>query len=355
MSDVETRTCITCGKTKPITEFVINERSGNYQNKCKECYKAYHRAYYEKRLAENANKVVEVDPNATKVCNKCGVEKPLTEFSFNVVSGKFINTCKACKCLVTRKNYEQNKDARKEYAKAYALEHQEEIKARRKEYYDAHAEQARAYSRQYEKDHADEVRVKRKAYRQAHKDEFRERDKQYYETHKEQIAKRYKEWAKDHAEQLAEYNKRYRAENAEEISRKRKIKDKENRKRITAYYLNKRDTDPLFRVSTQVRGLIRISLKKRGYGKDTHTYEILGCDYETLWEHLKKTWKKRYGTEWNGEDYHVDHKTPLATAKTKQDVIDLCHYTNLQMLKPKDNLVKNKYLDWELDKGGDSE
>lgn len=290
-----------------------------------------------------------------KTCIKCGVEKPLTEFSFDKRTGKYINTCKACKCLITKANYEKNKEKRKAYAKAYALENQEKVRAYRKEYYDAHAEQARAYSRQYEKDHQDEVREKGKVYRQAHKDEIRERDKKYYETHKEQIAKRYKEWAKDHAEQLAEYNKLYRTANAEAISRQRQGYAKENRKKITNYYLNKRESDPLFKVSTQVRGLIRISLKKRGYGKDTHTYDILGCDYNTLWEHLKKTWKENYGTEWNGEDYHIDHIIPLATAKTEQEVKDLCYYENLQLLKPKDNLVKNKSLEWELPKGGDSE
>lgn len=32
----EQRTCITCGKTKPLTEFYLEKRTGNYQNKCLE-------------------------------------------------------------------------------------------------------------------------------------------------------------------------------------------------------------------------------------------------------------------------------------------------------------------------------
>ena len=345
----EVKTCSKCGKTKPLNEFTFEKRSGNYFNYCLECHKQYHKEYYEKRKTENANKVVKVDPNATKVCIKCGLEKPLTEFSFDKANGKFINTCKACKCLVTKKNYEKNKDRRKAYAKAYAIENQEKVRVYRKEYYDTHADRAREYSRQYNKDHQDEIRVKSKIYRQEHKDEIRERDKRYNEAHKEQIAERRKIWAREHAEQLAERNKKYRAENAERISQRRKEYAKKNRKRITKYYLDKRATDPLFKLSTQIRGLIRISLKKKGYGKDTHTYEILGCDYKTLWAHLKQTWLKNYGQEWDGEDYHIDHIVPLATAKTEQEVKDLCYYKNLQLLKPKDNLVKNKYSDWRLD------
>ena len=38
--------------------------------------------------------------------------------------------------------------------------------------------------------------------------------------------------------------------------------------------------------------------------------------------------------------YHIDHIVPLATAQTEEDVIKLCHYTNLQLLTAKDNLEK---------------
>lgn len=299
-------------------------------------------------MSEQANGQSEV-----KTCIKCHETKPLSEFTFDRRTNKHINTCKACKVLIAKQNYLKNKEKRQAYAKEYREANKEKIDAYQANYRAENAEQRREYSRQYNRDHQDEIKVKRKAYRQAHKDEFRERDKQYAETHKEQIAKRYKEWAKANAERLAEYSKQYRKANAEAISEKRRLKDKENRPRINAYIKNKRATDPLFKLSTQVRGLIRISLKNRGYGKDTHTYDILGCDYETLWQHLKKSWLDNYGTEWNGEPYHIDHIIPLATAKTEQEVKDLCYYKNLQMLKPRDNLVKNKYLNWQL--GNDDE
>ena len=344
------KTCTKCGKTKSIAEFAFNARSGNHLNTCLECHKKYHQAYYEKRKAENANKVVKVDPNATKVCIKCRVEKPLTEFGIDRANAKIVNTCNACKALTTKQNYLNNKDKRLAYAQEYREANKDKIDKYQSNYRLENVEQRRAYSRQYNKDHQAEISVKRKAYRLEHREEFRERDKEYARTHKEQIAKRYKEWAKDHAEQLAEYNKRYRAENAEIISKKRQEYDKKNRPRIRAYIRKKRETDPLFKLSTQVRNLINKSLKNRGYGKDTHTYEILGCDYETLLEHLKQSWLDNYGTEWNGEPYHIDHIIPLATAENEKDVKDLCYYKNLQMLKPRDNLVKNKSLEWELNK-----
>ena len=279
----------------------------------------------------------------TKICKKCGTEKSIEEFSFDKTHGKYINTCKKCKSEATKKYYENNKEKCLIRAKEYRENHKEELDDYFAKYRKENAEKRREYSRQYNKDHQEEIKIKRKKYREEHAEEFRKRDKEYAMQHKEQIAARYREWAKVHSKELAEYNKQYRIKNEDSIALKRKEYSKNHRKERTEYYLNKRSTDPLFKMSTQVRGLIRISLKKKGYSKNTSTYEILGCDYETLMVHLKESWLNNYGTEWNGEPYHIDHIIPLATAKTEQEIIDLCYYKNLQMLKPHDNLVKNKY------------
>ena len=342
--EAEYKKCISCGQIKAVSDFVFEKRSGHYQNKCLDCHKRYHREYYLRKAKENA--VVSLDPNETKICNKCGIEKPLTEYSINRASGKPINTCKKCKADFTKTYYKKNKKSRLAYAESYRLNNKDKIDEYQANYRIINADKRRSYSKRYNIDHKDEVAAKRKIYRQTNRDKFRERDRQYALTHKEQIAARYKEWAKAHSEQLAEYNKMYRNINAESIKAKRKTYDKENRKRITASFIKRRNSDPLFKLGTQVRNLIRTSLKKKGYKKDSHTYEILGCDYSTFYEHLKETWRTRYGAEWQGEDYHIDHIIPLATAKTRQEVIDLCYYKNLQMLTPHDNLTKNKSLDW---------
>jgi 5-methylcytosine-specific restriction endonuclease McrA len=75
---------------------------------------------------------------------------------------------------------------------------------------------------------------------------------------------------------------------------------------------------------------------------------LVGCDFKTLQQHLEETWRLNYGTVYNGEPIHIDHKIPLACATTEDEVLRLSLYTNLQYLKPEDNLLKSDKLDWAV-------
>ena len=47
------------------------------------------------------------------------------------------------------------------------------------------------------------------------------------------------------------------------------------------------------------------------------------------------------------DDYHVGIRSPK-DIKSWEEVIKLCHYTNLQLLKAEDNLHKGAKLDYTL-------
>ena len=69
--------------------------------------------------------------------------------------------------------------------------------------------------------------------------------------------------------------------------------------------------------------------------------DVLGCSPEYLKEHLEKQFSQ--GMSWDNYGFygwHIDHKIPLSSAKTEEEVYQLCHYTNLQPLWAKDNLSK---------------
>ena len=46
----------------------------------------------------------------------------------------------------------------------------------------------------------------------------------------------------------------------------------------------------------------------------------------------------------NRNEWHVDHIIPLCSAKTQEELYNLCHYTNLQPLWVKDNLTKGSKI-----------
>lgn len=95
------------------------------------------------------------------------------------------------------------------------------------------------------------------------------------------------------------------------------------------YSKNKRNTDPLYKLRSNISCLIRKSIKRRGYTKKSKTYEILGCDWNTLKEHIESNFDENMNWENQGTYWDIDHIIPMSSAKSEEDAIKLNHYTNL--------------------------
>lgn len=119
------------------------------------------------------------------------------------------------------------------------------------------------------------------------------------------------------------------------------------RKTNREYQRRKREEDPFFKFKQNLRILISCTLSNRGYTKKSRTYQIIGCSFEDCLKHLIETAIKNYGEYDNNVQYHVDHIIPLSTATTEEELLKLHHYTNLQYLKPEDNLKKSDSIDWK--------
>lgn len=188
-------------------------------------------------------------------------------------------------------------------------------------------------------------------------------DKEYQKKYRESHKEYYKKYYQEHKEKIKEQNKQRRLENYDyyiERERENFIKNhskklessrewkKRNREKIRQYEKNKNE-DKLFHLKVQTRKMIRKSFDRKNYNKNSKTQEILGCSYEIFIEHLLQTYKNNYGQEWDcKESVHIDHIIPLSSASTEEEVLKLCYYTNLQLLKEKDNLEKGCKLDWQL-------
>ena len=89
---------------------------------------------------------------------------------------------------------------------------------------------------------------------------------------------------------------------------------------------------------SNLRNRTRQAFKAKKWNKNG-TEKMLGCDWETAHKHLEIQFTKGMNWENQGE-WHIDHIIPLVSANTKEELIKLCHYTNLQPLWAEDNLKK---------------
>lgn len=97
--------------------------------------------------------------------------------------------------------------------------------------------------------------------------------------------------------------------------------------------------DPLFAVKNRLRARVWAAISIKGYTKRSSIGQILGANWQTVICHLESQFTD--GMTWeNRSAWHIDHIKPLASATTEDELIALCHYTNLQPLWAADNLRK---------------
>ena len=228
-----------------------------------------------------------------KICNMCKVEKDITEFR---KSGKYYRSeCKECSKILFKDWYERTKVDRKEH-----------VSKVHKEYYKKNKEIILTYQKKYRENNKDKI----KAYK-----------KVYYQNNKEYVDNK----NKDNYVKYKEYYRNYYKNNKEKIKQ----------------YISSKLKDNKYRMKKQVRNMLYDSFKRKNKIKKESAEQLLGCDLDFFISYLLETYKKNYGVDYdNKEKVHIDHIIPLATAETEEDVIKLCHYTNLQLLKAKDNLKK---------------
>lgn len=171
--------------------------------------------------------------------------------------------------------------------------------------------------------------------------------KQYSLLNKEKIDEYNKEYKKANPDKIKQYEKLRYVENKSKISsysKQYKIINKErdrdkNNKTKREYKAKRMAIDPLYKLKINISGLIAISIKKRGYYKNTKTINILGCTPEFFKSYLESKWEawmnwNNHG-KYNGELNHgwdIDHIIPVSSATSEEEVLKLNHYTNLQPL-----------------------
>lgn len=278
----------------------------------------------------------------TKICIDCKETKSIEDFYHRKVNGKiyYENFCKICSYNRHKDKYKEYRETHKDKRKEYLKENKDKINIVRTIYRNKNKDKINAYNRKWVEEHREEYNEKRKKYNVENKEKLKLARKQWLEEHKEG----YEEYKKD-------YDKKYRELHQKEIKEYRDVYRKTHKKQYNEYIRNRRKNDDVFFWKHKIREYIRESFYRNNLKKNKNTEEILGCSIEYLRNYLKQTFKKNYGYEWDEiEKVHIDHIKPISLGTTIEEVNKLCHYTNLQLLKPKDNQIKSNKLDYKLNK-----
>ena len=183
-----------------------------------------------------------------------------------------------------------------------------------------------------------------KEYRLKNIERERERSRKYASKNREARRK----YNKEHYLKNKEHKREYALKNKEHISkrmREYRLKNKNNKnlsfhiERRNKYIRNRKKTDPIFKLTANLRRRTLLALK--GQLKSAPTMKLIGCTVDELRRHIESqfepwmTWK-------NHGLWHMDHIKPCA----KFDLTDpeqqrICfNWSNLQPLERMANLRK---------------
>lgn len=176
---------------------------------------------------------------------------------------------------------------------------------------------SKEYSRKYRQEHSDYIREYNRKYRQEHLEHIKEMQNEYYLKNKDYVKKKSASYYKENKESVL--------------------------KTHTIYVKTKRKNDSLYKTKEGVKSCIRSSFKRAcqgKYRKGKKTEEILGCTMDFFISYIESKFQEGMSFDNYGK-WHIDHIIPLATAQTEEDIYKLCHYTNLQPLWARDNIIKS--------------
>ena len=169
---------------------------------------------------------------------------------------------------------------------------------------------------------------------------FKKSEEHHNEKGKLNYKKRIDYWKRsDVVERGKCYKRNWRMKNVERIRRSDRERHSKNNWKIS----ERRKTDVLFKL----RGLLRTRLRTAlsGNYKSGSAIKSLGCSLDEFKKHMESKFKP--GMNWDNHGlygWHIDHIKPLASFNLSDvnQLNEACHFTNLQPLWAKDNLVKGK-------------
>lgn len=257
-----------------------------------------------------------------KTCTRCKEYKSLEHFTKDKkIKDGHARYCRPCRSVMRKEAYPRYRDKMIAKSKEYREENPEKVAATKRRCYEAKKEEYLAKNKQYYQENREQALARHAEYRAKNRAKIRARDNAYKRANRKELSKKQVEYQRRVADRLNEYSRNY---------------VRERRKR-----------DKLYALRTNIRGRFRYELAKRGETKQIKANKYLGCTWLELREYLESQFAN--GMTWdNYGEWHVDHIVPLAIAENREQLIKLCHYSNLRPLWAFDNISKGAKLPDEI-------
>ena len=242
-------------------------------------------------------------------CRKCSIKLILNDNIKEYRLNKKDYICNSCKKKLDSENYQKQKKHR--LAKA-------------KENYYKNSENKKQYQKEYYLKNRDKIASERKQHRL---DEKEDRNCVVCGTKISKKERKDKIFCS-----VICASKKNREDNSKNWNERR-----------AEYKRNRYQEDIIFNLKERCRSRTRAFFKWQGRTKNKTTKELLGCDWETLKQHIESQFVD--GMSWDNRDlWHIDHIIPLASANTEKEIYALSNYKNLQPLWIEENLKKGSKL-----------
>jgi len=223
------------------------------------------------------------------------------------------------------------KERQKAYKKAYREDNKDKISKQNKAYKKDNKDKISKQTKAYKKDNKDKIKEQRNAYLEANRDKVKEQKKVYYESNKDKVSVQNKDYKKNNKDKISVQNKIYCETNRE------KLRFQKNN-----YSKNRKKTDIQFKLSCNLRARLHSAIN-RNY-KAGSAVKDLGCTIDELKTYLESKFQSGMSWDnWKMDGWHIDHIKPLTSfdLTDRNQLLEACHYTNLQPLWATDNLIKS--------------
>jgi len=158
----------------------------------------------------------------------------------------------------------------------------------------------------------------------------KEEKNKYYIQNKQERLKYQTIYISNNKSKINLYTKLWHSKNREYLN-----------KYVKKYIKNKCETDPLFKLTRNIRSRISIGLKTNS--KSSKTENLIGCKFEELKTHLENQFKPEMNWDNHGKIWEIDHIKPifmfdLSNINQQKQCF---HYTNTQPLFKTTEIAKS--------------